>query len=120
MILQKETFLIGLITFSIAACTCQKKTSETIPSWLENKIEALASEPVQNPPASVYEYIHRGQVVYYFPAPCCDQFSMLFDKKGVLLCHPDGGITGKGDGECPDFIHTRSNEKLIWKDERTE
>ena len=29
---------------------------------------------------------------------CCDQFSDLLDAEGNLIGHPDGGITGRGDG----------------------
>jgi hypothetical protein len=29
---------------------------------------------------------------------CCDQFSNLLDAGGNLIGHPDGGITGRGDG----------------------
>ena len=28
----------------------------------------------------------------------CDQFSDLLDANGNLIGHPDGGITGRGDG----------------------
>ncbi|MFT5791167.1 MAG: hypothetical protein ACI9LI_000499, partial [Saprospiraceae bacterium] len=27
-------------------------------------------------------------------------------------------FTGKGDGKCADFFDARTNEKLIWEDER--
>ena len=44
--------------------------------------------------------------------------SMVYDSKGIVICHPDGGISGKGDMKCPDFFEKRTNEKLIWKDAR--
>ncbi len=56
--------------------------------------------------------------MYYTPPVCCDQFSTLYDAQGKILGHPDGGITGKGDGKAPDFMTERKNEKLIWKDDR--
>jgi len=34
-----------------------------------------------------------------------------------LLCAPSGGITGKGDGKCPDFNEKAGEGKLIWKKE---
>jgi hypothetical protein len=34
------------------------------------------------------------------------------------MCAPDGGFTGKGDGKCTYFFDARTNEKLIWEDER--
>ena len=36
--------------------------------------------------------------VYYVVHQCCDQFSDLLDANGNLIWHPDGGITGMGDG----------------------
>lgn len=32
--------------------------------------------------------------------------------------HPDGGITGRGDGKFPYFDKERTNEKLLWEDKR--
>jgi hypothetical protein len=46
-------------------------------------------------------------------------FSSLYDAKGNVICAPDGGIIGTGDGGCPDFISQRTGEKLIWEDPRT-
>lgn len=44
--------------------------------------------------------------------------SRLFDENCNRICAPDGGKTGKGDGKCPDFFEKRTDEKLVWKDER--
>jgi hypothetical protein len=71
-----------------------------------------------NPPASVVRYDYRGQTVYYVPPKCCDFPSELLDANGQRLCRPDGGLTGRGDAQCPDFHATASNPQLIWKDER--
>jgi hypothetical protein len=35
-----------------------------------------------------------------------------------LLGHPDGGFTGSGDGEFPDFAEDRRQELQIWDDNR--
>ncbi len=76
------------------------------------------NEPVGNPPQSIWQYEYNGQTVYYVPPQCCDQFGQLYDASGTLLCAPDGGFTGRGDGKCPDFFKVRTNEVLIWKDSR--
>ncbi|MBU1101268.1 MAG: hypothetical protein KKA84_12780 [Bacteroidetes bacterium] len=55
-------------------------------------------------------------MVYYVPPQCCDQFSTLYDKDGNIICAPDGGITGQGDGRGSDFFAERKNKKLIWQD----
>ena len=94
--------------------------SETMarPQWLKARIAAVLSERKRNPITRILRYDYGGQVVYYQSAPCCDQFSQVFDTNGKLICQPDGGITGKGDGKCPDFEKNKFNEKLVWQDPR--
>ncbi|WP_400192785.1 DUF6970 domain-containing protein [Hymenobacter sp. B81] len=88
------------------------------PAWLDEKISQHMAARVQNPPIRVLSYQYNGQTVYYESAPCCDNFSTLYDAKGVVLCRPDGGITGRGDGNCADFEKKRTNEQLVWQDPR--
>ena len=88
------------------------------PQWLKARIAAVLSERKRNPTIRIMSYQYGGQTVYYQSAPCCDQFSEVFDTKGKLICQPDGGITGKGDGKCSDFDKTKTNEKLVWQDPR--
>ena len=94
--------------------------SDTIhrPAWLKARIAAVLAERKRNPITRILSYQYGGQTVYFETAPCCDQFSQLFDSKGRLVCQPDGGITGKGDGRCPDFDKKKTNEKLVWQDPR--
>ena len=82
------------------------------------KIKTLKREAVWNPPAKIYSYTYQNRTVYFFPQRCCDFPSELYDENCTLLCLPDGGITGQGDGTCADFFSERSNEKLVWKDSR--
>jgi hypothetical protein len=82
-------------------------------------IQEIKSENVWNPPAEIWQYYYNGKVVYYIPPRCCDIPGKLFNENGNLVCNPDGGITGGGDGGCIDFFDNRSDEKLIWKDKRT-
>ncbi|UYZ58365.1 DUF6970 domain-containing protein [Hymenobacter latericus] len=88
------------------------------PTWLDNKISKYLAAKPENPPIRILSYQYNGQTVYYESAPCCDQFTTLYDAKGNVLCSPDGGITGRGDGRCPDFEKTRTNEQLVWQDPR--
>lgn len=90
----------------------------TRPAWLEKKISAWQAEEPKNPRIRIMSYTLDGKTVYYETAPCCDQFTTLYDEKGNVLCKPDGGITGRGDGRCPDFEKNRTNEKLVWQDAR--
>lgn len=88
------------------------------PGWLKAKIDAHLAESKQNPPIQVFRYRYKGAVVYYETSPCCDQYTNLYDQKGKLLCHPDGGLTGRGDGNCSDFNKNKTEEKLVWQDPR--
>ena len=88
------------------------------PAWLKARIAGVLAERKRNPLTHIYRYQYRGQTVYYISAPCCDQYSELFDTKGKLICNPDGGMTGKGDGKCADFEKNKTNEKLVWQDPR--
>ncbi|MHC2993269.1 hypothetical protein OB13_17390 [Pontibacter sp. HJ8] len=85
---------------------------------MEAKIKKLKQEGVRNPPASVWQYQYNGQTVYYIPPHCCDAPGILFDANCNYICSPDGGFTGQGDGKCNDFFEKRTNEKLIWQDDR--
>jgi hypothetical protein len=88
------------------------------PSFVEQLIGRLAGEEKRNPPASIWRYRYRGQTVYYLPPHCCDMPSSLYDERGALICSPDGGLTGRGDGKCPDFFDARSEESLVWSDRK--
>ena len=58
--------------------------------------------------------------MFYVPPACCDVPSELYDHDGNLICGPDGGIRGTGDGKCPDFFEKRREGTLIWRDPRTD
>ena len=92
--------------------------SGTLPITIVQLIKQYSAEATANPPRKIYSYVYNGQMVYYVTAPCCDFFSDLYDSKGMLIAHPDGGFTGKGDGKLPDFNEKKKNQKLVWADKR--
>jgi len=110
-------FLFVILLFVFNNCSNPSSTTD-IPEWIDSLIIEFKNQPVGNPPQSIWEYTYRDQTVYYVPPQCCDQFSTLYDFKGNIMCAPDGGFTGNGDGKCPDFFEKRTDEKLIWKDDR--
>ncbi|MBI4648812.1 MAG: hypothetical protein HY738_20035 [Bacteroidia bacterium] len=85
---------------------------------MKRKIRKILRDQKRNPPAKVLEYTYNGMTVYYIPPYCCDEMSELFDDKCNLICHPDGGFSGNGDGNCSDFFQNRTDEKLVWEDKR--
>ena len=114
----KTMMFIPVLFILLDAKTCNNKQTDDIPKCMQQLITEYQNRPVQNPSAEFYEYDYKGQKVYYMKPPCCDQLSKLFDSNCNFICSPDGGIRGSGDGKCPDFSTTRTNEKLIWKDDR--
>ena len=88
------------------------------PQWLRQRIAAVLAERKPNPTIRIYRYHFQDQEVYWQSAPCCDQYSTVFTLKGQVICHPDGGITGNGDGKCADFDKKKTNERLVWQDPR--
>lgn len=115
-----------LATLALAFTACGSVPSRSggpppqspIPVAVSALIHDLETRPVANPPAYVASYDFRGQVVYYVPPRCCDIFGDLYDANGQLICHPDGGLAGNGDGRCPGFASERTNERIIWRDMR--
>ena len=109
-----------VIAAMLFAAGCSQPTPAVEgPEWIAQKIEEFRNAPVGNPPQSIWRYEYEGQTVYYVPAQCCDMFSTLYDADGNVVCAPDGGLDGRGDGSCPDFREERTEEQLIWEDPRT-
>ncbi len=103
-----------------------KKTSNPVPTntnndptWLKDLIKQEESKSTANPPASISRCTYKNQTVYYLPARCCDIPSVVYNDKGDILCSPDGGLTGRGDGKCTDFLNTRKDCIAVWKDTRS-
>jgi hypothetical protein len=113
----KNILIFLIFSFLIVLIGCSPSSDEN-PEWLNSLIEKFQSEPVGNPPQSIWRYTYQDQKVYYIPPQCCDQFSVLYDSNGNIICAPDGGFSGSGDGQCPNFFKDRKNEKLIWQDPR--
>ncbi len=114
------TFL-GLPALIFLFTNCNNTTqpsSQELPQWMNTKISNFKSEPISNPPRQVNSYRYQNETVYYIPAICCDQFGTLYTLEGDTICFPDGGLDGKGDGRCKDFIQTAKDSALIWKDIR--
>ncbi|MEO7443974.1 MAG: hypothetical protein ABIT96_08665 [Ferruginibacter sp.] len=127
----KNLFVVVLL---VACSCCSSKTAqkggiETEPTsvttpyigvspCIQKLINQYAAEDKQNPPRKIYSYQYKGKQVYYVPAICCDFYSDLLDENCNVLGHPDGGITGKGDGKLPDLNAEKKEEKLVWEDKR--
>lgn len=127
-------YLLLLLSFPIMAATdCSKKkaktkavtgqeviltdpvTTDTVPSVVRKIIDSLAKDSPPLIPRNVEAYLYNGKTVYLVTMPCCDFFNDLYDTTGKKICSPSGGLTGKGDGNCPDFAEKGKWVKLLWK-----
>ncbi|WP_339923153.1 hypothetical protein [uncultured Cyclobacterium sp.] len=108
----------GLFLSSLAIMSCTDlELEKDVPNCIKQKIKKIQKEDVHNPPASVWEWKVESHTYYYITSNCCDQYNYLFDENCNVICAPDGGFSGTGDGNCPDF--TAEIEKtLIWEDNR--
>lgn len=109
---------------AIAGCAASTTTpTDTGPpgdasdACLAQLVTLAESRPVSNPGISFSRCTYRGATVYYTPPQCCDQYSALIDAATCeVMCAPDGGLTGAGDGRCTDFDSASCT--LVWSDPR--
>ena len=99
--------LLALIAVIILTAGCR----ERIPEFIHEKIRSDGAAGVD----AVWSFRYDGRTVYYLQSGCCDMYNHLYDSDGTHLCAPDGGITGGGDGECPDFWDDASHRKVLWE-----
>jgi len=109
----KRTVLVFILFGLIVLSACREDENDDVVSELVSQYDAGASGPTEE----IWRYRYRGRTVYYFPPKCCDIPSILLDEMGETLCSPDGGLTGSGDGKCPDFFEKRRSGKLVWSAE---
>lgn len=107
----------ALDTPAVSDRTVVSDASDPPPMCVQTLITTMMSQPVGNPPGSVYRCTYQNATVYYLPPQCCDQFSVLMSSDCATICAPDGGFTGRGDGRCTDF--SRASCTLVWQDSRT-
>jgi hypothetical protein len=111
-------WLFVILSQGRTGCKDQSQNESSPADCIETIIAEIEKKPVQNPPTIIWQFNYEGNVVYYIPAPCCDQFNPVYNTKCTLICHPDGGLTGKGDRKCDDFFVLAKNKRIIWKDSR--
>ena len=108
----------GLAVLLIAVSACNKPDLQTdVPNCIEKKIKKAMNASVQNPPMEVWKWTDNSNTYYYVTSGCCDQFNYLYDDKCNIVCAPDGGFSGGGDGNCPTLQGTVV-KTLVWKDPR--
>jgi hypothetical protein len=103
-----------LILFALSFSACDKtELAVHVPGCIENKIKEIESNSVTNPPAEIWQWRVGIKTYYYFEADCCDQYNYLYDDNCQIICAPDGGLAGNGDGNC-DGLGADVQKTLIW------
>jgi len=116
LVLLKRTFiLLGIIAMS-SNCT-DSGMDMNVPDCIDTKIKEILMNDVTNPPTQVWKWENSSKTYYYITSDCCDQYNYLYTENCEIVCAPDGGITGNGDGNCPDFS-SEIKKTLIWEDKR--
>jgi len=105
-------FLIGIV---FSACPAPEEPFIYSPC-VQDLVDSLATNPVFTPPARIEEWVVGDQTYIYTTSNCCDQFNFLLNLECEVICAPDGGFSGMGDGNCPDL--TDAVKTLIWEDDR--
>jgi hypothetical protein len=94
---------LGILFFSTIALS-----AALIPDWLYKRIQ---EEKIQG----VETYSYKDKQVYYLLADCCDRFNEVLNENGDFICAPTGGISGKGNYQCPDFLSEAQAKRVIYK-----
>ena len=115
MVTMKKILLVLLFPFTLS---CEKDCLSGLPSCVEEWIDVVKKDNSWTTPAEVNEYRYNGKTVYLLTANCCDQYNTLIDENCNYICAPSGGLSGKGDGKCPDFFEEAEHVRLVWKDPR--
>lgn len=94
---------------------CPTVYEPELPTCIQTLIQQKGQEKTGQSFIAIYRYKYQNRYVYFGYADCCDQFNVLFDKDCQLLCSPNGGFTGGGDGKCPNFFKEATDRTEVWR-----
>jgi len=98
----------------LSGLQAQAQEVAPIPDWVRNRIAEFKATSANPAATAVWRVKFKGEDAYLFFSPCCDQFNYLYNAVGARLCAPSGGITGSGDGGCPDALRSKESVAVIW------
>ena len=113
----KWFFLILISTFLLAASCDEEEELDTsyIDVCILEKADELEAKGDSAYVIYIGQYIYNNQIVYLFTSECCDMFNYVLDRNCDPVCAPSGGISGHGDGTCPDFYDNALLIRTVWE-----
>lgn len=110
-----QTAIICVVLF---LSNCRSSDIEMdLPYCIKTKIVSILANEVNNPTTQIWKWKVDDKTYYYITSNCCDQYNYLYNSNCEIVCAPDGGISGNGDGNCPSFT-TEIQKTLVWEDPR--
>jgi Domain of unknown function (DUF6970) len=111
----------GLVVVLAAAAGCRASVAEDPPGFVRAMIEDFEAAPAGTAPRAIWRYTYDGEPVYYVPFSdiCCDRMSRVYDRSGDIVCAPDGGLTGAGDGRCQYFFAVAADGVRVWSKDQS-
>ena len=98
-----------------AATPSDRVEAPGLPRWLQIRLADYDAQPGPSAPRAVFALDYAGAPAFLVQAGCCDQLDPLVDARGVLICHPTGGFTGRGDGKCPAPLPPVDRRREVWR-----
>ena len=86
-----------------------------LPEWLRIRLADYDAQATPAAPRAVFQVRYGDTTAYLVQAGCCDQLDPLIDERGVLVCYPSGGFTGRGDGKCPGALVPGGERREVWR-----
>jgi hypothetical protein len=106
---------ILLALFAIPFMSASDCNNNKVPSCVKRWVDEPFNSVQPDAPMQIDEYIYNGKHVFLFTAQCCDRYNVAYDDQCNAVCAPSGGLTGKGDGKCPDFSSAATHVRLVWR-----
>ncbi|UFH53973.1 DUF6970 domain-containing protein [Spirosoma sp. KNUC1025] len=103
-----------LVLLFSASCHHEELTPKDLPACIQSIISQNGSWRSGDRLIAIYRYKYQKRYVYLGISDCCDFYNFLFDNNCQILCAPNGGFSGGGDGKCPDFSKEATEQTEIW------
>ena len=109
------TIFVPLSIYSLYLKYRKVSVSESVdPQWVKEEISRLTS---LQETFLIKKCLYKNRIVYYIyisKKNCYDCYeSGLYTQNKRSICVPDGGFSGRGNGECPDFLEEKKDCLII-------